>query len=169
MNTLTEAGTAYVAAMIDGEGTITISRVKNYGKRPGYMYRPVVNVTNSHAGLIGFLRSLTGVGIVYQNNITPKKENWSPIHRWQVSMAEARELLPVIAPYLVIKRELARVIMQLQPIPIKTTHAERIPLREAQHALWERIRAMNKRGFGGHKIGKELTDFPADHPLLSAD
>lgn len=169
MRPLSLSARAYVAAMIDAEGVITITRLtggaraRKTNREPAY--RPLVLVTNSHAGLIGFLAELTGEGTTYQNP-KPPRPNWSPMHRWQCPSAAGQRLLAVILPYLVIKREIAELVMKLQPIPRKSAHAERPALRAVQADLFAQVKRLNTRGAGSHRSTMTLTDFPADHPLL---
>ncbi len=169
MRPMSEAAIAYVAAMIDAEGVISIARHKGgarerkANREPAY--RPIVIVTNSHAGLIGFLAQVTGEGTLYQNH-KPPRDNWLPIHRWQCMAASARRLLSTITPYLVVKRNIAELVLQLQPIPKTSTFEERLPLRTKQIDLYEQVKALNKRGSGSHKSHYSLSDFPADHPLI---
>lgn len=169
MRPMSPSARAYVAAMIDAEGVVTISRhsggaiARKNNREP--CYRPVVIVTNSHAGLIGFLAEVAGEGIVYQNP-KPPRPNWSPMHRWQCMNAAAQRLLEPILPYLVIKREIAALVMKLQPIPKKAPFAERPALRAVQADLFEQVKRLNTRGAGSHRATMTLEDFPADHPLL---
>lgn len=168
MNTLKPEAIAYVAAMIDAEGCIRISKAKNPYKTKPWLFRPWVQVVNSHAGLIGFLHKLTGVGLVYHGK-KPQKENWSPIHRWQVSSNHAKQLIAVVVPYLVIKREIAELVLQFPTMPQDTPFAQRAEFDAKQCSVWEQVKALNERGFGNSKTTKTMSDFPADHPLLPTD
>ena len=166
MRPMSAAACAYVAAMIDAEGVVSIGRVGG-SKRPGqeFAYRPLVIVTNSHAGLIGFLADVTGEGITYHNR-KPPRPNWSPMHRWQCTCACAQRVLEAILPYLVIKREIAEIVLRFQATPKKTTFTERSAIRVIQTGLYEQVKRLNTRGAGSHRSAMTLTDYPADHPLL---
>ncbi len=160
---------AYIAAMVDAEGVITVTKFKGRGvhSKNGreWLIRPLVLVTNSHAGLIGFLRQATGLGVTYTSLKPPKQPNWSRIHRWQVVSAQARQLLIEIRPYLVIKAHLADVILSM-PVQSKGGKRQEDALAyERQLEIVEIVRALNDRGQDKPTL---LSSFPADHPLISA-
>lgn len=150
---------AYVAAMIDGEGVITLARSS------GVLvprFRPIVMVTNSHAGILHFLCEATKLGIVYQSKNNPTKPNWSPMHRWQVATAEAQDLCHWIRPYLVIKRQQADILIKFPKRKTRRRKGDKDKIWLVQQELFLEMRTLNTRGHTGVKV----TTFPDDHPLL---
>jgi hypothetical protein len=57
---------AYLAAMVEGEGVVTIGRLRSRGRRRQFKYYARVLVTNSHEGLVRFMYEATGLGLVYR-------------------------------------------------------------------------------------------------------
>ena len=90
---LSIADAAYIAGLVDGEGTVTLTRQHaNEGRRL------VVSISNNERPLLEFVLRRTGVG-----KITSKKTYRAP-HRpsfaYQVSSRQALDLLRRIAPHL---------------------------------------------------------------------
>jgi hypothetical protein len=93
INRLSAESAAYIAGIIDGEGTITLTRVHARENR-----RLVVSIANTEAGLLQFVYAEIGAG-----NIT-RKRTTSPRHTpsfcYAVSSRQALELLRQIVGYL---------------------------------------------------------------------
>ena len=88
---LTEA--AYLAGLIDGEGTITLSR-RNRNK-----YRAlVVTVSNTELGILKYVQAITGVGKITNKKIV--KPTHTPSFTYQVANRQALDILGQIAEYL---------------------------------------------------------------------
>jgi len=83
----------YIAGLIDGEGTITLTRVHRNENR-----RLVVSISNNDLALLQFVRKVVGAG-----RITTKR-TYSPRHApsftYQLSSRQALELLRQTAPLL---------------------------------------------------------------------
>jgi hypothetical protein len=112
---LTEAEKGYLAGIIDGEGCILMNREK--GRKGEYIYRLSVTIANSSKNLHGWLEEKL-VGRGYVRRVKPTKdrvghpERWKPMYNWVVSGSrKAIVLLREIAPYLVIKREQAELLV----------------------------------------------------------
>jgi hypothetical protein len=84
---------AYVAGLVDGEGTITLS-VEHRGERR----RIVVSISNTDRSLLEFVRESVGAG-----RITGKRtynERHTPSFVYRVTNRQALDLLSQIASYL---------------------------------------------------------------------
>ena len=91
VNRLTPEQAAYLAGLIDGEGTITLTRMHRHENR-----RLVVSISNNDVSLLKFVKAKVGVG-----KITTKK-TYSECHArsftYQISSRQALELLRQVAP-----------------------------------------------------------------------
>jgi hypothetical protein len=77
---------AYVAGLIDGEGTITLSRVHRNECR-----RLVVSISNNELPLLHFVRNAVGAGrITSKRTYNPRH---APSYAFQISSRQALELL----------------------------------------------------------------------------
>lgn len=87
------ADAAYIAGLIDGEGTVTLTRLHRNEHR-----RLVVSISNTDRSLLGFVLRAFGMG-----RITSKRtycERHAPSYAWQVSSRQALEVLLEVYPYL---------------------------------------------------------------------
>ncbi|HUN69773.1 MAG TPA: LAGLIDADG family homing endonuclease [Burkholderiales bacterium] len=93
INRLTPERAAYLAGLIDGEGTITLTRM-----HAGENRRLVVSISNNDLSLLKFVRATVGAG-----KITSKK-TYSEFHArsfaYQISSRQALALLGQFARYL---------------------------------------------------------------------
>ena len=84
---------AYIAGLIDGEGTITLTRM-----HLGENRRLVVSISNNDVSLLKFVQAKIGAG-----KITTKKtysERHACSFAYQISSRQALDLLRQISPYL---------------------------------------------------------------------
>lgn len=92
---------AYMAGLIDGEGSITLMKCgKYYGSRLG------VHMTD-HA-VVEWLADVTGVGRVRLS----RREGKSDIYKWEIFSRQAYAVLSAILPYLKSKKPQAELIIE---------------------------------------------------------
>lgn len=92
-NKLALTDAAYLAGLIDGEGTITLSRI-NRNK-----YRAlVVTISNTELGILQYVQAITGVGKITNKRIV--KPTHTPSFTYQVANRQALDILGQIAEYL---------------------------------------------------------------------
>jgi len=145
MKKLTETEKAYIAGLLDGEGCIGVFRQKIKNRTHEYNFGARVIITNSNFPVICWLKEKTGIGCAYEYNKS-YKENWNKVHRWQVTSRKARTFIKTIYPYLIIKKEIANVVLKL-PVHKKWEGRERtINQYQAQYKIFELAKVMNKRG-----------------------
>ena len=139
----------YLAGLLDGEGHITICRsdspfyrtIKGVRtKRTGQArYGLVVAVSNTDIRLMNKLKSWFGGSY---NGGKPFKNhpNWNPKYQWNVCGNKNKELiLLAVMPYLVLKREQAKLALEYT----RLAH-QQVP--EKRLELWKKITALNERG-----------------------
>ena len=93
INRLTSNQAAYLAGLIDGEGTITLTRM-----HPRESRRLVVSVSNNDVSLLAFVKAEIGAG-----KITTKRtynERHARSFAYQVSSRQALDLLQQVTPFL---------------------------------------------------------------------
>ena len=90
---LDPATAGYIAGLIDGEGTVTLTRLHRNENR-----RLVVSISNNDLALLRFVRGAVGAG-----RITSKRTNsarHAPSFTYQISSRQALALLRQTAPLL---------------------------------------------------------------------
>lgn len=108
---------AYIAGIIDGEGSINISRHRNRkytGARGGrlWAYQLGVAVEMYDKGPVRFIFEQTKLG---QLKLAKKRKKCKlPMWRWTVSGPQAQEVLEEIRPFLLAKGEQADLAIEFQ-------------------------------------------------------
>jgi len=105
---------AYLAGIIDGEGSIYIGNFSSNAKTGTLHYQTNMEVTNTDENLIKWLH-LTFGGRVnkYTHKQTPKNSR-RPVYRWIVSGELLSHLCPRILPYLVIKIKQCEIMIEMR-------------------------------------------------------
>lgn len=141
---------AYLAGMIDADGTITASSKK---LKDGGLAAPdvIVLLVNTNFDLIEWVKETVGYGCAYFTKSKPVREdqdqrNWRPVHRYQVTGQAARELLAVILPYLIVKVENANLCLSLPKRGVNYTYRASPEQIKEGYAIVQKIRQNNRRG-----------------------
>lgn len=110
VNEMTVAQAAYLAGLVDGEGSIVAAKRNSEGRTTWRL-----QVANTQTNLLEWCIEVTGVGtIVTSNRFNPKHQTG---HWWQCYSWNAYDVLRQIAPYMIIKRDLAlRMMAELDTI-----------------------------------------------------
>lgn len=131
---------AYIAGIIDGEGSICLTKNQSSTK-----FAVSVNMCDREA--IDFIAKYYGGNIYFcdRKNEGNRRDSW----KWERSHNSAAQFLIDILPYLVVKRRRAEVVLACD-WSIKLTRwdghdAERLARQQAQNKL----RQLNKRGKSG--------------------
>ena len=93
LKNLSPLDAGYLAGLIDGEGTITLSR-RNLNKHRAL----VVNVSNTELRISEHVQEITGVGKI--NNKRIAKAHHTPSFTYQVANRQALDILKQIAEHL---------------------------------------------------------------------
>lgn len=130
---------AYLAGIVDGEGHVSI--YGGYGKKDPHAYRAHLGVVNTSMELLEWCTTTTGLGgiAVQRRESDTKKATW----HWLVVSEAACQVLIQIEPYLVIKADRARLVIDFQ------TRLRQPALkadRTWQHEAVAAVRALNARG-----------------------
>lgn len=97
---------AYIAGLIDGEGTVTLTRKHRNENR-----QLCVSISSTEIGLLDFVKSATGVGKV--TNKQASKPHHAHSYAYAVYNRQALSILEQILPYLKsYKRDRAALVVQ---------------------------------------------------------
>lgn len=96
---------AYLAGIVDGEGTVTLMRNRANERRC-----PHVSIANTNEGLLLWVAHVTGLGRVRRR--TKRRDTWADGYEWRVVGRQALDVLRVVLPYLRTgKRDRARLMV----------------------------------------------------------
>ena len=93
VNTLSLADAAYIAGLVDGEGTITLSRKHTNERR-----QLVISVSNTELAILDFVLRQVGAGKITTKRTV--KAQHSPSFTYAIWNRQALNLLDQVAPFL---------------------------------------------------------------------
>jgi hypothetical protein len=140
---------AYLAGIIDGEGTITLAIKNGSGKQVGAKWsRPLVHVVNTDLALLGWIEERFG-GYLYDQPIGKASDRSKPCYRLSWGGPEAIEIVTTVLPYLVVKRAQADVLLRFADTYSATRYGRGgLPeaVKDQRLGLVTEIRSLNKKG-----------------------
>lgn len=105
MKSLDSHDLAYLAGLMDGEGSIGIRKVID-PRMLNFRYHIFIAVVNCDKPVLEEFKNKTEIGCIYTRKSIKGFTN-RPVHQWQISSNQAASLLEVLLPYLRIKRQQA--------------------------------------------------------------
>lgn len=90
---LTSEETAYLAGLIDGEGTVSLTR-----KHRGEHRQLMVSISNTEQPLLRYVKKIIGAGRI--NNKRTYQANHTPSVTYAISNRQALDVLEQVRPYL---------------------------------------------------------------------
>ncbi|KKN34179.1 hypothetical protein LCGC14_0796330 [marine sediment metagenome] len=144
MRKLTKVQAAYLAGMVDGEGCISILRARKATQGHSSVFR----IVSTDKAVLDYLLEITGLGYVrdYATSRNERNKNCKPQWGWQFSSVGMRELLPVILPYLITKREVAETALELLQSSLARGKGVSSEEKARRAVLYERLKRLNHRG-----------------------
>ena len=142
--TLSTEERAYIAGLVDGEGSIYVAAVGPNRHRTTY---PIVVVAMTHRPVIAWLAERLAAGTVKLHNHTRVRRdpNLKPQYRTQLFGKRARLLCEALLPYLKVKTEQARLVTTF-PVEARVAPGAKIALtsiNETRYRLRDQINALN--------------------------
>ena len=108
---LTESDKSWLAAAIDFEGSISLCRVKNYNINGAiHIFRPSIRLAVTNKNLINHISKLLGVPVFFEPREGIKNKDSYAI---LIHPNKGRLLLPLLLPYLLAKKEQAKLLLEV--------------------------------------------------------
>jgi hypothetical protein len=137
----------YLAAFIDGEGGIQITRSKRKSRRYRLTLHPVVYFTNTNLEVITTIRNWLCAGAIVVSR--SKKRNYRDTHVLHITgIRNIMRLLKAVSPYLIVKRERAALMMQFCESRLGERGPEGRRFNQKELKLNRQIRSANLRNRG---------------------
>ncbi len=138
---MTRAEAAYVAGVIDGEGTIGL-RAKHRRGGKSHQFNPALRVSNTSLSLLEALIRMTGNGQIFADR---RGTGQRACYDWALSANQIRHVLPQVAPHLVVKQRQSELLLRFlelvhYPVGAKTEDIPEIL------AIREELGQLNRRG-----------------------
>lgn len=96
---------AYLAGLIDADGSIFIQKMRRFSGTFGYV--PTIRVTNTNRVIVRLCNEYGGFWICQEQTV-----RWKPVYRWILGTNACKFYLPHILPYLKIKQRQGQVLLQ---------------------------------------------------------
>ncbi len=144
-NVLSEAELAYMAGIVDGEGTIGVFREITPKRKAEFRYRAALEVSNTDEDVIDWLQVKFGGYTNCTNERTAREKGHKLMYKWHCKVSDIGSLLKTLMPYLRIKKANAATVLQfikIQPGPGKRT----FHLQDEFYGYWAECKKLNARG-----------------------
>jgi hypothetical protein len=137
-----ETQLAYLAGIIDGEGSIYIQKIKRV-KSPHFDVR--FNVTNTDKTLIDWLQSTFG-GLVYHRNGC--NERCKDRYEWVLSRKNFDIFSKLIQPYIVAKKYQLEIAISIRQTYSRNFGSNGVPpeILKFREECLHKMRSINKKG-----------------------
>ena len=100
---------AYLAGLIDGEGTISVYPYIRKDRDNQIYYKPNFSLTLTDKRMIEWMKSSFGGYIWTKRQDNPK---WKDSYRWSLSNSDLNELLIYVHPYLRLKKKQCELVLE---------------------------------------------------------
>ena len=134
---MTEVEKAYLAGIVDGEGTVTLER-QHRNETAG----PRVPVANSNLKLLMWIKSRMDGNIIHKKKY---KTHHKDAYAWSVRQDRAIRLLDEIKRYLIVKRPQADLITQKYKSVTHRAGKYSPKMLKRKLELVAKVRALNRR------------------------
>jgi len=148
---------AYIAGIVDGEGTVGIARMRRKESK-SWTYTLRVSVQMSAEFIARWLQFSFG-GRVYPRRWSG--QNWKAQYQWVISGEEAGGFLKAILPYLRLKRAQAELVFRFMEIKGKGQRANAFE-RYIQELHYQEIKKLNRRGVNGRENKSDVSSMRDD-------
>ena len=140
----TETQLAYLAGIIDGEGSIYIQGRKRF---KAISYFPRFQIVNTNKDLMQWIHKTFG-GLIYDKCRKKHNPKWRPQIEWFTTRGLLDQLLPLIIPYLVSKKKHALIMVEFRKTFEKKFGSQGVPqdIQDFRIECHNRLKLLNKRG-----------------------
>lgn len=111
------ATAAYIAGILDGEGSIFIAERKQKGSQYRYAFL-VATVINTDHRLIAFIMAAVGAGVPFREFVQDGKLGRRPVYHLWFTHHRAVAFLTALLPHLLLKRDKAVLGIEFQGLPL---------------------------------------------------
>lgn len=140
----TESQLAYLAGIVDGEGSVYLQKIV---RKTGFHYDLRFHVVNTNRNLIHWIKDRFG-GLVYEKDRSSHSRNWKLQYTWNASRSLFDQIAPHILPFLIVKREQVELGIAFRKTFIKSNrhHGDMVTLTSFREECLHKMRSLNKKG-----------------------
>lgn len=140
----TDIQSAWLAGLIDGEGSIGIWRYQRRGNRSGWAFRPVVEIFNTNRLLIDRILEIVGPAWSAVKDL-PRKSHHKQCWKVAIRARAISDTLTRVHPFLVAKAEQAQLVVAFCEVR-KASPARTEDDYLLYEDFWRKCKELNRRG-----------------------
>ena len=159
---LTTCEIAYLAGIIDGEGSLGVAKIRtprNYGKKIYWTYSLRLNITSTNPELIKWLREKCGVRVY--NHTRRVLGNRQIAFATVFTKNQTIEVLKLTHKYLIIKKPQADIILSEWPLKKKKRNCP-----ELREKIRNKLLKLNLRGKTPEETERERAEIAFGHATV---
>lgn len=105
---------AYCSGLIDGEGSICVTKTKPMQNRINPLHAPLIRVRMNREEPMKFLQETFQCGKIYYEGFRQDRPNQKPMFRWVVTNRDdVVKVIEEILPFLLVKKEQALLVKEM--------------------------------------------------------
>lgn len=105
---------AYSAGIIDGEGSLCVTKTKPMQNRTNPLHAPLIRVGMNKEEPMKFLQETFECGNIFYEGFRKDRPNQNPMFRWVVTNRnDVVKVIDMIMPFLIVKKEQAILIKEM--------------------------------------------------------
>jgi len=105
---------AYCAGIIDGEGSICVTKTKPMQNRKNPLHAPLIRVGMNKEEPMKFLQETFKCGNIYYEGVRKDRPNQNPMYRWVVTNRDdVVKVINMIRGFLIVKRDQADLVKEM--------------------------------------------------------
>lgn len=134
----------YIAGIIDGEGTICLSKCVWKHRNEAY-FRPFIKIANTNLEMLTSVQKMIGCGTIVLESV--KTDKWKACYTIRLSANMIRSFLPAIVDSLIIKKQQALLLIDFLKFSNRSNGRNYKSLnRDKYNFYYEEIKRLNTRG-----------------------
>lgn len=143
--TLSVADAAYIAGLVDGEGTLSVWREHRRANKSGFRYVPTFTISQADQQFLEDIREIVGNGRVYLADARKKNPQHKPCYNLIFKAHQTRWVLPQLLPYLRVKRRQAELVLRYLDTTGEDSRRDSAA-HNTRAKLYEQCHDLNRRG-----------------------
>jgi hypothetical protein len=142
---ITDEDAIWIAGFFDGEGHVGITRTLGKKSHHSVIYGLKTTLTNTRLDILDMIRKLIGMGTLYKKS---PHEGWKQGWTLNLTRPEIEPFLKRILPYLRLKKEQAKIMLEFLETGCYTGTREAPPSRivALRDILYTELSQLNKTG-----------------------
>lgn len=110
----TETQIAYLAGIMDGEGTFFIGDYSGNRKNGDKHFQVVIKITSTDKCLIDWVLNIFGGTYAFYKASKVSKKSRRDVHIWQATGDRLQHICELMIPYLIIKKKQAEILVEMR-------------------------------------------------------